>query len=92
MDKQAQHTPGPWSVTPSGNVGSKIAMTRVATVKGIVTRPEEADSNARLIAAAPRMLEFIKSILDPADLSTDPEKLIDFYERQARVILRDVEG
>lgn len=77
---QAQHTPGPWRFTgfvQTSNFGGNIAAvqadgTVLARVKGGVTENREtAAANARLIAAAPDLLEALKSLqaimCDPED-------------------------
>lgn len=63
---KARHTPGPWRVE-SGLVvnaaGHEIAYTHGAGTE--VFRPTEMDANARLMSAAPELLEVLKSFLDP---------------------------
>ena len=57
-----QHTPGPWHVNELGNVADK---TRI--VIGVIATTFESysgEANARLIAAAPDLLEALKEMLD----------------------------
>ena len=79
------HTPGPWhtcfymntwAVAPDNDPGHMVASMHNAPV---------GEANARLIAAAPRMLEFIREY---ARLSLGT----DVISEHARAILRDVEG
>lgn len=66
------HTPGPWSVMAEEVLGAYgIATVVPATGSGVVCRvpgndktPDERDANARLIAAAPELLEALKQIKD----------------------------
>lgn len=67
----AQHTPGPWSVAskPSSVVGWPVCAelgTEVAYVQTLVFAgqpiPKEAQANARLIAAAPELLEALEAV------------------------------
>jgi len=68
----SKHTPGPWSVECLGEeyflntnhlygVGSQVGTRRVAKVEGL---GDESEANARLIAAAPDLLEACKTMLD----------------------------
>lgn len=64
----AQHTPGPWHVSKasptrvieSGPRGNSIA--KMGLNLGVCSQGE-AESNARLIAAAPQMLEALEGLL-----------------------------
>ena len=65
MTAAAKHTPGPWSVTrdpmnpnPRVVAGSKI----VTVVSEGVAFAKETDGNARLIAAAPELLEALREL------------------------------
>ena len=78
---ETKHTPGPWSVEKS-NLGPEIwnQNTRVARVN--INHEYHADmvddqANARLIAAAPELLEALEAILEamPAQMSLDGEQL-----------------
>ncbi|MCK9525969.1 MAG: hypothetical protein M0R49_08580 [Limnochordia bacterium] len=60
------HTPGPWT-TKEGKVTSNygsVASLNIAHAKGFAPTEEEKRANARLIAAAPEMLEALKLIAD----------------------------
>lgn len=83
MDKQAQHTPGPWVTADS--FGPLKDGTSVQAAKGGEHAPliasctgsfgrEGAQANARLIAAAPELLEAL-SLCVVAIQDEDPEPL-----------------
>lgn len=64
-----KHTPGPWRVGDAGNTvfGPKTAHpspVSICTISGPTPRinPEEKRANARLIAAAPDLLEALEAI------------------------------
>jgi len=89
--KNMKHTPGPWT-THLDN--SDLAMNGIGTVsvngpKGIVCCCEESsiegtESNARLIAAAPEMLEALELVLN------DNRLMNAMTREQARAILDSV--
>ena len=53
-----KHTPGPWSIN-----GNKIDGNGYHIVSVNSHRTSDGEANARLIAAAPELLEIVKSIL-----------------------------
>jgi hypothetical protein len=62
----SKHTPGPWSVDDPHQIwaesaGEYVAITRVEDWDTIPR--EQAEANARLIAAAPELLEALKAML-----------------------------
>jgi hypothetical protein len=61
----AQHTPGPWWVDIDVCVaaGSGVDYLTVAEIVDANTKPGEAEANARLIAAAPELLQAAKNAL-----------------------------
>ena len=70
------HTPGPWTVTPDSFVmaGSRPSI----GVARIITHAQEFVANARLIAAAPDLLEACRAVLlarivCPEDMSAEVE-------------------
>jgi hypothetical protein len=82
MSKQAQHTPGPWTYEDAtysdwGEWAINTPLRRVALVND---GAGNAEANARLIAAAPRMYDFIAILAN----------LVDFPE--AKAILAAVKG
>lgn len=65
--KTTQHTPGPWQVEKQ-RTGMEcpvvmIAGLTAATVYNVTRNTRENDANARLMAAAPEMLEALKGLL-----------------------------
>ncbi len=69
-----KHTPGPWRVqngsvyalAPDGSFGS-LPVAHMDRDPGNGTRPVERDANARLIAAAPEMVEALRGALEVLD-------------------------
>jgi len=59
------HTPGPWAVTPDSFVmaGSRPSI----GVARVITHAKEFVANARLIAAAPNLLEALREVEHHAD-------------------------
>ena len=86
------HTPGPWQVGDGhalnleGHVfaGRRLVANCHAHSDGREGTRQENNANARLIAAAPRMLAFIQIIAAGSANSHDAN--------EARALLRDVEG
>ena len=99
------HTPGPWGLRSTGSVGSKggadegimVCMTYPCDDEGGST--DESRANARLIAAAPRMCDQLEKIAAFAFSDVEAKegyraalKAFCALKREARAILRDVEG
>lgn len=80
------HTPGPWTTHPardgSGDIGIKSAGPQNIHAEcfaefwraGEFCR-EEAEANARLISAAPDLLEALKALVHPDGFDVSPENL-----------------
>lgn len=67
-NKDAQHMPGPWraSIPPYGCGTPRIELAngqRLAQLFNATADGTECDANARLIAAAPELLEALKGLL-----------------------------
>jgi hypothetical protein len=62
MDK---HTPGPWAHHPEDNIITAAGAGRITLIefqaRSLYVSIEERDANARLIAAAPDLLEALRS-------------------------------
>lgn len=75
MTTNTQHTPGPW-VTEHG-VPDVMTADRKILLAEVMVDPcgfEEAQANARLIAAAPALLEALENVTDWLDwLSTEED-------------------
>lgn len=87
----AQHTPGPWEAGQYGNsfiVTAKGGMYDVAVVRNIGN--EDNAANARLIAAAPDLLEALRQLRD-AFIVTSVEMQADAM-RAARAAIAKATG
>lgn len=76
----SKHTPGPWHVVPL-TLGSVEAENGTAVCQAFMTKQprkaedhEERLANARLIAAAPELLEALKDYLQAGEDCCNPEK------------------
>ena len=76
--EMSAHTLGPW-------VADEYEVRELATGLRVASVGPNYEANARLIAAAPRMLEALRLLVRTYD---EPSALWD----EARAILRDVEG
>lgn len=66
-----EHTKGPWKLDETwGLIVSKIGHEVAAYHPGRTWKKEETKANARLIAAAPELLEALESIVDSIDKGT----------------------
>lgn len=74
-----QHTDGPWTVSASDPLdGSRVV--HIGTASAAVVQYENAEANARLIAAAPELLAALKAVNSEfypiGDALTDTAKLV----------------
>lgn len=62
----AKHTPGPWGTLTFSNheLQTDFAMVKIGSRAHMVGYSGEDKANARLIAAAPELLSFVKEWLD----------------------------
>ena len=75
QDTITQHTPGPWEF--GGNFGPKddVEIWHNADLVAMVSNQTELDmllANARLIAAAPELLEALEALVDVAGVASTP--------------------
>ncbi len=76
------HTPGPWEVcgqfvrTPFRHGEPGAAGLMIADVRFGIWPPEQHEANARLIAAAPALLEALR-VLVPTNIGTPPASVPD---------------
>ena len=99
-EKQVTQTPGPWSIedcTPGESTGLRFAINSKDNVIARTTDGwKEAQANARLIAAAPEMLEVLQEILEPCPgkgyLGKYDHRRTYKARKKARAILDKVEG
>lgn len=85
----AGHTPGPWETSHDGHGGIYVGDKNGRQV-GFVSLRSEQEANARLIAAAPELLEALRDLLADYDGSIEPGEsaLID----KARAAIAKVKG
>ena len=72
--KEAKHTPGPWkaeSAAGQHDTAGWMVLGRSRLVASVSNLWEDAEANARLIAAAPELLEALKNIVDWFDVKRD---------------------
>ena len=75
----AEHTPGPWKIEHSTNGTFPYRIVKfgernpIASCRGISGKESEDAANARLIAAAPNLLEACKTLVRRAETMTDGE-------------------
>lgn len=89
-EQATKHTPGPWTVEGEGI--RAIVRGADSTIVAVRHRlPKEThDANARLIAAAPRMLAELREILDWALMERAP--LREQEIRSIRAVIAEAEG
>jgi len=75
------HTPGPWTVTPDSFVmaGSRPSV----GVARVITHVQKFPANARLIAAAPDLLEALKDLVRHDRLADERDGMWACVEREA---------
>ena len=86
---QGKHTPGPWQYTPT-NTEHVSHIIRASDGFGVATATPQGRAtarNARLIAAAPDMLEALKSLVS-ANNSTDGMAMRKAWDNARAVIAR----
>ena len=78
--KTTKHTPGPWMIERYGShkdlviaPGADIETAGIAEVDRRPGDPDGPTPNARLIAAAPEMLEALRSLADAVDVTEIPQ-------------------
>jgi hypothetical protein len=89
----SKHTPGPWTVGgPTGYINQLEINPCIGVVYGA---GEELRANARLIAAAPNLLEALEDLVCLAEAAmreSDGEWSIDEELRDARAVIAQVKG
>ncbi len=84
----SQHTPGPWHVAG----GVQIRTDRHQIAKVWMMRQGEGQANARLISAAPELLDALESLIAIED-SVDPMGLLHgVASMKARVLIAKIKG
>lgn len=102
-----KHTPGPWVTYPDGDyiyiqheatgdgVNAPCGVFTVALVGygfGMQADPEEAQANARLIAAAPKMLNALQSVLRALAIEGGHVPVVADARATARAAIAQAEG
>jgi hypothetical protein len=90
------HTPGPWRFSSDGHIVSASTGERVCTPHSTLLGGKVSDQikdlkrNARLIAAAPEMLEALRLIAETewVDVALDPQRAV----RLARAVIAKAMG
>jgi hypothetical protein len=68
---KADHTPGPWDITPNGSAIYDDSGTVICLLKTEVTYIPEMQANARLIAASPQLLKAVEAAEQAIEEATD---------------------
>ncbi len=68
---EAEHTPGPWTVKPGTSRFHVMAKNGRYIASGVDDR--EGESNARLIAAAPKMEDALQDVIDAVEYAGKSE-------------------
>ena len=82
----SNHAPGPWQL--SGKTVSHIWKTRryaVATVNGKLFTPECTAANARILAAAPELLDALRGLLEHYWTGRGPRNVKKHYSEMVAV-------
>ena len=95
-----KHAPGPWEVSEEWHgdlyIDSYIegeGDTALAKIVNNVCKTDQAEANARLIAAAPDLLTIVKDLLFEFDEVTDAgQQDLDSVLRQARKVMDRLEN
>ena len=98
----SKHTPGPWIVAEDqvgdddGNTIADVTLfNEWNTTEGIVTKEMPWEANARLIAAAPELLEFVEDVAEGLDTGGNPghlEDAVENLEERAQCIIARIKG
>jgi len=61
---ETKHTPGPWKIglNPGPMVYTPDGTSQIADARGVAVTKDESKANARLIAAAPELLEACRNL------------------------------
>jgi hypothetical protein len=91
----ARHTPGPWFVDPecNGNISAEHNhQLAIVTARYVGERPDyaEAKANARLIAAAPELLDALRDAVKQCDCGINHVR--GCWTEHAREVIAKAEG
>lgn len=91
----SKHTPGPWRVCGLNVACNKeivVASCYRDSLESVVVRPKEMEeclANARLIAAAPELLEALKDAIETAEFEKHPFRP---WHKKAKDVIARIEG
>lgn len=96
MSMKTKHTKGPWKKHLTGIPHTMIILNEekhIATLEVNGIKQDEVEANARLIAAAPEMLEALEEFLDiTLGSSYDPNSATDRAVKKAEAVLKKARG
>ena len=77
----AKHTPGPWYATTMGEAGWVDVFAHGVDIPIASTRHQDQEANARLICAAPDMLDVLKELEESAEYWSDYDVPVGIVDR-----------
>ncbi len=88
------HTPGPWKNLENRITSSGGEICEIFALEGDDrhSKYEEANANARLIAAAPELLQILQSIVEDVGYGGGGALLCDQFLSRARAVIAKAEG
>lgn len=70
----SKHTPGPWNMAGPNTISNAAKTIGIAHISTYSVEQSEAEANVRLIAAAPDLLEALRTIvIHAASVQMDPQ-------------------
>jgi hypothetical protein len=90
-----KHTPGPWRVSKNDSIYAKDEFIGIALSGKPWGRELPQEANARLMAAAPELLEFVEGVAEGLNTGSNPghlEDAVEFLEERAQRIIAKIEG
>lgn len=85
----SKHTPGPWGYTMRGNY---MRLYMPCSLDGDVARGYVGEANARLIAAAPELLDACMELMDEAEMGGSSPAEWDAIRARARAAIAKATG
>ena len=100
-----KHTPGPWEATPNGGDDPDPTIRYISTPDNLIAVSEkiwwagdwdieQQEANARLIAAAPDLLEVVETGLGLRDYEKEHPRVVNWpkWEAEARAAIAKAKG
>ncbi len=88
----SKHTPAPWKLEGTTTICNADQTVGIAHISTYSTEPSEAEANARLIAAAPELLEALQKIVAIHMESHNPMQARGDMHEAARAAIAKAEG